>query len=465
MTAALLDHAATRGVVYLRISDDKLGREAGVTRQREACMAEAARRGITVVRTYTDNDRSASEYATKARDGYAKVRAMVDAGSVDAVIAWSADRLHRRTDELDAWIKRTHGHVATVYVQGGEADYRSAAGKLMARQTGAFASYESDVRSERITAAMAQMRELGQWAGPAAFGWTWDNVEANPGRWVRRFTGRVDPVEGPAIVTACADLMAGKSLSAIARDWEAAGLTTTRGGTTWNTTAVRQILRRASNAAMMETRGEVVGAGNWDAIVDEPTWRAVRSLLDNPARRTNTSVGNVHLGAGIYRCGVCGDKLRSQAAYYRCKATGHVMRASAAVDALVTEYAVAVLAAVRPSHKLRAVGATDPMAERDRLTAKLAELADDYANDAITRDEWQAMRGTVQAKLDALADKVAPDPARDLILSTGPMDADTFAALPLATRRMIVARALDVVVNPGRGGDPESVVTVTPKAL
>jgi hypothetical protein len=199
--------------------------------------------------------------------------------------------------------------------------------------------------------------------------------------------------------------------------------------------------------------------------VDEPTWRAVRGLVDNPTRRTSTSVGNVHLGAGIYRCGVCGDKLRSQAAYYRCKATGHVMRSSVAVDALVAEYATAALATTR---KVRRVptDATDPQAEADRLRGKLTEIAADYANDAITRDERDVARNIVQAKLDKLAEAIAPDPARDLVLATGPLDLDGWAALPLAARRMIVGRTLDVVVNPTvRGADVADTVTVTPKAL
>lgn len=473
MTAAHLTDApaSRRCVVYVRISDDKLGREAGVTRQREACRAEATRRGWTVVDVVTDNDRSASEYATKVRTGYAKVRAMVDTGAADAVVAWSADRLHRRTDELDGWIRATTGRAVTVYVQGGQADFTSAAGKLQARQTGSFSAYESDVRSERVSAAMAQLRELGRWSGGSAFGWTADDVEASPGRWVRRFTGQVHPVEGAAVATACADLLAGKSLSAIAAQWTAAGLATKRGGT-WNPTTIRSVLRRASNAALVEHDGRIVGPGNWEAIVDESTWRSVCRLLDNPARRTSTSTGNIHLGSGIYRCGVCGGKLRASRsgrglASYRCYTMGHVHRAGATIDELVAEYAAAALSATRPV-RLRPTDATDPQAEADRLKAKLADLAADYANDVITRDERDVARTIVQTKLDALADLAAPDPARDLVISTGPLSVDGFNALPLATRRMIVARALDVVVHPvGRGHrrDVEDTVTVTAKPL
>jgi DNA invertase Pin-like site-specific DNA recombinase len=469
MTAAARMAPATRRcVIYVRISDDNLGREAGVTRQLKACQDEATRRGWDVVAVVKDNDRSASEYATKVRTGYAKVRGMVDTGAVDTVLAWSADRLHRRTDELDAWIRHTHGRAATVYVQGGEADYSTAMGKMAARMNGNMAAYESDVKSERVSLAMAQMRELGQWSRGAAFGWVAVDAETSPGHWVRRFTGKVDPVEGPAIVKACADLLSGKSLSAIAHEWNAAGLASSRGAA-FGTTTVRAILHRGANAALVVHKGSVVGPGNWDAIVDEQTWRKVCRLLDNPARRTSTSTANVHLGAGIYRCGVCGDALRSAKSgrgitTYRCRKTGHVARSAAPIDALVTEYTLEALAVVKPV-RLRPVDAVDPQAEIDRLRAKLSDLAADYAADAITRDEWTAARGIVQAKLDKLADVVAPDPGRDLVMAT---DADGFTALDLAGRRMLVARMWDVVVAPvarGVRADVADTVKVTPKAM
>lgn len=464
--------AIRRCVVYVRISNDKLGQAAGVGRQRKACEEEAARRGWVVVDVVTDNDRSASEYAAKPRTGYAKVRAMVESGSVDTVLAWSADRLHRRTDELDGYIKATNGKAITCYVQGGVADYASAAGRLQARSAGMFGAYESEVRHERLVGVMAQNRELGRWPGRPAFGWTSEPAEVAPGKWVDRFTGRVDPVAGAAIRKACADLLTGVSLSAITREWTDAGYPRPRAtDATWAVASVRSILRRASNAALVAHRGQVVGPGNWEAIVDESTWRKVDRLLANPARRTSTGTVNVHLGSGIYRCGVCGGKVKATAGVsgpqYKCPAGGHVTRLMAPIDTLVVDFAVEYLATVRPV-RLRSVKADDPAVETDRLRAKLTDLATDFAEDAITRDAYVAARTIVQGKLDKLADLVAPDPARDLVLATGPLDAAGFNALPLASRRMILARILDVVVVPlvdGKRTPVEDQVKVTPKPL
>jgi site-specific DNA recombinase len=82
-----------RAAIYARISRDREGGGLGVDRQRDDCRALAARLGWDVVAVYTDNDLSA--YAGKPRPGYRALLDAIDAGQVNAVIAWHPDRLHR----------------------------------------------------------------------------------------------------------------------------------------------------------------------------------------------------------------------------------------------------------------------------------------------------------------------------------------------------------------------------------
>jgi site-specific DNA recombinase len=91
-----------RAAVYCRISKDKTGLRAGVERQREDCQQLAARLGWPVVRIYVDNDISA--YSGKGRPQYQQLRDDVKHGTVNAVIAWHPDRLHRRSAELESWL-------------------------------------------------------------------------------------------------------------------------------------------------------------------------------------------------------------------------------------------------------------------------------------------------------------------------------------------------------------------------
>ena len=46
--------------------------------------------------------------------------------------------------------------------------------------------------------------------------------------------------------------------------------------------AVRRMLTSPSLAGLRVHSGEIVGAGNWPAILTEQTWRAVVSKLDRP---------------------------------------------------------------------------------------------------------------------------------------------------------------------------------------
>jgi DNA invertase Pin-like site-specific DNA recombinase len=57
-----------RVVVYLRISEDRTGSEAGVDRQREDCLELCARLGDVAPEVFVDNDVSA--YSGRRRPGY-----------------------------------------------------------------------------------------------------------------------------------------------------------------------------------------------------------------------------------------------------------------------------------------------------------------------------------------------------------------------------------------------------------
>jgi DNA invertase Pin-like site-specific DNA recombinase len=79
--------------IYARISSDARGEGLGVERQITDCEALAASMGWTVYDLYVDNDVSA--WSGKARPEYQRLCEDVKAGTVDAVVVWHADRLHR----------------------------------------------------------------------------------------------------------------------------------------------------------------------------------------------------------------------------------------------------------------------------------------------------------------------------------------------------------------------------------
>ncbi len=56
-------------------------------------------------------------------------------------------------------------------------------------------------------------------------------------------------------------------------------------------------------------RGEIVGDGIWDGLVDEEVYWACVRLLDDPSRTTTRAGRAVHLLSYIVHCGVCGGPL------------------------------------------------------------------------------------------------------------------------------------------------------------
>ena len=74
--------------------------------------------------------------------------------------------------------------------------------------------------------------------------------------------------------------------------------------------------------------------GQWEAIVDEPTWRVVHDGLRVRARGKQDAYRKF-FGSGVYRCGVCGGPLYAASGSYRCLTPEHVCRLQQPIDTLV----------------------------------------------------------------------------------------------------------------------------------
>jgi site-specific DNA recombinase len=131
VTLASVPATAVRVAVYCRISQDGEGQGLGVARQEADCRRLAERRGWDVVEVYVDNDLSA--YSGKARPGYQRLLADIEAGKVEAVVAWHPDRLHRSPVELEAFIDLVErSGVGVETVQAGRVDLATPAGRMNA---------------------------------------------------------------------------------------------------------------------------------------------------------------------------------------------------------------------------------------------------------------------------------------------------------------------------------------------
>ncbi|MGY1691982.1 recombinase family protein [Geodermatophilus sp. SYSU D01105] len=451
-----------RAAVYCRISSDPRGLGLGVERQRQDCTDLAQRRGWAVVGTFTDNDTSA--YSGKARPQYAALMAAVEAGEVDVILAWDPDRLHRSPAELEGFITAVdRAGVEVMTVQAGTVDLATANGRLIARMLGNVARHESEHKSERVRRAMQQNATAGRSHGRRAYGWTREHGKDGTVREV------IEPAEA-AVVRRIADaLLSGESLRSVTAALNGEGVPSPT-GKPWGKNMVRALVLRERNAGLRIHRGEVVGEGAWEPILDRGHWEQLRAVLSDPQRRTSTGTAAAHLLSGIARCGVCGAKLRVAqnrgVPSYRCSADGCVIRRKTDLDDLIVGLVATRLA--RPDAVgMFAVGdsaeRSAALEEAERLRGRLDHAADQYAEGAIDGRQLERITAKLRpllAEAERRARVVDPAPLLDGLVGATDV-AEVWDKLPLSRRRAVVDTLMDITVNRTRQGartfDPEAV--------
>lgn len=446
--------------IYCRISRDRAGAGLGVDRQERDCRELAARLGWTVTVVHTDNDLSA--YSGKRRPGYRALLTDVQAGRVNAVLAWHNDRLHRSTSELEEYID-VCGAVPTHFVKAGQLDLSTASGRMTARITGAVARHEVEHMIERQKAAKLQAGRAGKYrGGRRPFGFEPDGVT-------------VRPAEAAAVLDATRRVLHRETLGSIAREWTAAGITSAAwhpplAVTKWTSIALHRLLIRPRNAAIVEHEGKPLAKAKWPAIVPEDAWAAVCLLLGDPSRRRARSADKRWLGSGLFLCGVCNDGITTMRSAsttggtsgpkrhtYRCKAGAHLARVAQPVDQFITDVLIRRLSQPDARLLLRTAPDVDTAvlsAESDALRVRNAGLAEMFTDGVITRGELEAQRGRIQARLAEIAAEMAGAAAGSPL--EGFADADdvqaVWEAATVSRRKAVIDTLMVVTLLPAPRG-------------
>lgn len=487
-----------RTALYLRISQDTSGQRAGVDRQRTECLEVAERLGLDVVAEYPDNDVSA--YSGKPRPQFERLMADADAGHLDVILVWAADRLYRQMADLVRITTVAKGSgVRIVTVTGGDVDLSTPDGLMQAQFTGMVAQNESGKKSVRVKARVRQRVQAGvMTSGRRPFGYRWaDPCEGGPtclhlddkgqptcavGQDVRaRVRSRkglvIHEPEAAAVRRIYADVANGGSVRA-ATKWLAAEGFTGTGGAVMAQPTVNHLLTNPRYAGLVALKGQVhtddtgapIQAADGHAIVDVETFEKVRVRLADPSRRTNPGRPAQTLLSGIARCSVCGGPMNASTQDNGSKATGrqvrvpiyvcarsqHIRRRRELVDAPVV---AAVLHRLeRDRETLLAYARTeqdtpDPhVAEVDRLLAKLAEYDALEAADELAPADYARVTKATRARLEAAqaaAVKVAHRPALAALLATDdPVEAWVVmaAAVDPEPARAVLRDLLEAVV-------------------
>ena len=290
-----------RAAIYLRISDDREGRELGVTRQEEDCRAFAKTHGHTVVEVYPENDTGASTRSKKPRPQYARMLEAVRSRQIDVVIAYSNSRLTRRPAEYEELIQ-LHEVTGVRYrtVVSGEDNLATADGRMIARIRASIDAAEAERTSERVTRAALQRARIGS-----------GNGGTRPYGWSAADRRELDPAEHGHLLEFARRVLDGESLRSLAADLNRRHIPTVTGAR-WSPTSLRGILTNPRLIAVRVYKGQEVGPADWRPAMDEDTYRALVRLLTDESRRIATTNVRKNLLTGLAVCGECGGRVAAK---------------------------------------------------------------------------------------------------------------------------------------------------------
>lgn len=385
---------AVRAAVYVRISKDRTGEALGVERQEQDCRELVARQGWELFDVYQDNDISA--YSGKPRPGYRRMLEDIQAGKIDAIVAWDTSRLYRQLRDLlgliDVFDESGLRTIATV--NAGELDLSTSAGRTNAIILGRINQQYSEDISDKIKRKKRQLAEHGKKSGGGnrAFGFT--------GAGKQEVSMYRALAEQECIREAAQYVLTGGTPTGLARDWNARDIPTVNGGK-WTADRIRSILLAPRIAGYTSYNGQLHEA-SWAPIVDREDWLRLRDLLSDPSRVTNKGSNNLkYLLSGWMLCGLCRHRMagtikktynrrqpNTERRIYRCSVSmggcGRIIRAADLVEGLLLE---AIFEAV----------------ESEAWDARVRESS----NDDEQVQQLLERRATVTGLLDRLEDKVA----------------------------------------------------------
>jgi DNA invertase Pin-like site-specific DNA recombinase len=164
----------TVAVGYIRVSTGRQVESGLGLRDQKLKIQEYCKLRGYKLKTVLADGISAAKMPIRGREGGSQLFGMIDRGEVGAVVSLKLDRLFRRTvdalDTVDHWdSKGVSLHL--IDFGGNTVDTSTAVGRMFLTMLAGFSQFESDLISERTTAALAIKREQGRITGTIPYGY------------------------------------------------------------------------------------------------------------------------------------------------------------------------------------------------------------------------------------------------------------------------------------------------------
>jgi site-specific DNA recombinase len=383
----------TNALIYTRVSQDQTRQGRSVDEQEHECRAVCEREGWTVVDVLSDNGRSASRYATKTRPAWAQVKRRLATDGIDVLVTWEASRNGRDLGEFVELRDLCRANGVMLNYEGKSFDFDDHSDSFRAGLDALISEDESERTRKRVLRTMRSQAAKGRPHGRVLYGYKRVYDDSTPPRLLGQ---EPDPETAPVVREMARRFLSGESLYAIAEDLNARGVS----GVKWSMNRVKRTLRNPGYAGLRVHQGEVIGDGDWPAIIDRPTFDAIAARFE-PKRGGRGGTDVKHLLSGIARCGKCGAPMyvwkdRHNRVYACTKSGGHLCRSQKHLDkyveAMVLERLATVdfsaLAAEHPD-------AAEARAEATELHERLDAAAAEYSAGRISA----SMLGKVEADL------------------------------------------------------------------
>lgn len=299
-TEVLTAGAAVEALDYSRASADKKREQYSVSEQAALNREQIARHGWRQGASFVDNDRSASRYATKQREDFGRLVTAIESGRSDVLVVWELNRSQR---DLEVYVRLRDLCLASglhFWLVGGSLyDLRSTADRMALGMQAVQGEHQADYIRDNVKRGIDGAARNGRPHAHVAYGYRREyhpdtgafvqQVFDTTTRTTPRGDGSGEVYTAYGIVVSIFEQVARLvPLSVIVADLNGRGVPSPR-GKAWTRQVVRAMATNPVYAGKRVLRGEVVGDGQWEALIESDVWWTVQRIVSAPDRTTSPS--------------------------------------------------------------------------------------------------------------------------------------------------------------------------------